>query len=719
MKIGKKVILFLIFLLMTGVFSITISASPNKAFTRHTISVAIPNYEGLDEVLMNQFITGYTHEYLLKIAQIASIDFQFIHYDTRNNQELLEILEKVKDGEIDMMGGISKGSELDADYIFSNRWYGETSTAVVALSENDEINERQFILSKAIRVGLSKNAVVQNTSFLEYCKINEFQPEIIYYDSFSDVKTAMNKKEIDVMLGKDTSINAGMKTISYFNPLPYYFITGKENQEVMDLMNEAMFELHNIDPYFEAGLYRKYYYHNVQTKLTQDEIEFVESLPILKVGVMPDLRPLQYYDVKNRQFRGILIDLMNEISIETGLKIDYILVDNMEEIKSSLEKNIIDIVLGIPTNYEVAKENGFLITSGIASFPIARVHGKYSSELDKPSLISEYLNIEGNYSIIKSDNEIFNLISNDEALDGYVDGYRAKYLMGYYNNIEISPSIHSNYEVSLGVNLHEDIRIMRILEHGIKKIDSQMLDDIIYKNIVVEGELTFIDYVRKNPILVFTVIFVPLLLMIGVLTIFLYNSNRMKKTLAMERQRYAYLARYDQLTGVYNQQTFKKMVQVSLNAHHGGTLISVDLDNFKDINDTYGHLEGDRVLVACGNLLNFYFKDQILGRMGGDEFMIYMEDEKNSDKIKDLIQNLKDNLHLQFPNYEVTFSVGATIFDESSNFENIYHHVDLLLYEIKFNGRNGIKIGHYNKENQGYTQQMKFDLEDFNTNRKK
>ena len=86
----------------------------------------------------------------------------------------------------------------------------------------------------------------------------------------------------------------------------------------------------------------------------------------------------------------------------------------------------------------------------------------------------------------------------------------------------------------------------------------------------------------------------------------------------------------DSLTGLLNKQEteseISKIIEGSA-GEHGGTLLMIDGDKFKEVNDSFGHSAGDRVLTAIGDILHTTFKGMdIKGRIGGDEFMVYLRD---------------------------------------------------------------------------------------------
>lgn len=155
----------------------------------------------------------------------------------------------------------------------------------------------------------------------------------------------------------------------------------------------------------------------------------------------------------------------------------------------------------------------------------------------------------------------------------------------------------------------------------------------------------------------------------------------------------------DALTGLYNKGTAKELVTeaIAQNAKDGKTaaMIMIDLDHFKDVNDTFGHAAGDRLLEDVGKVLNDSFKGRdIVGRMGGDEFMVFMTDIRNEDDAVlisgRLNKMLTKRIHKSDGEITVTASIGIAICDPSiTEYETLFERADSALYKTKEGGRNG------------------------------
>lgn len=152
----------------------------------------------------------------------------------------------------------------------------------------------------------------------------------------------------------------------------------------------------------------------------------------------------------------------------------------------------------------------------------------------------------------------------------------------------------------------------------------------------------------------------------------------------------------DSLTGLWNRGYIQSEIDNMEENDASGSFLILDLDNFKGINDTYGHVVGDAALVAFANTLErFVHKDDIVSRIGGDEFAVFLRDcygkELLSDRIENLIKEVEHELCvIKEDNSISSVSVGISAYPfDGKSFIELYNNADKALYYVKNNGKSG------------------------------
>lgn len=160
-------------------------------------------------------------------------------------------------------------------------------------------------------------------------------------------------------------------------------------------------------------------------------------------------------------------------------------------------------------------------------------------------------------------------------------------------------------------------------------------------------------------------------------------------------------ARIDGLTGICNRSTAEIEISHYLKnsaEHAKHALFIMDIDNFKKVNDQFGHMTGDLLLQKLASLLVSAFDDSdIVGRIGGDEFTVLFSNYGTIDKVKEKAQNIVhafSSLNIvAFENLNVSLSVGISVFGiHGTTFEELYQKADEALYHTKQKGKNGYAI---------------------------
>lgn len=172
----------------------------------------------------------------------------------------------------------------------------------------------------------------------------------------------------------------------------------------------------------------------------------------------------------------------------------------------------------------------------------------------------------------------------------------------------------------------------------------------------------------------------------------------MQRLNARDRRRLMQKAEEDPLTGLLNKESTARSITDWLNEERCKgfqVLLMVDLDHFKEINDTYGHATGDLVLKKAAQVLRGVFREtDIVGRVGGDEFMVFLKNVGNPEVVQRLMSTLNSRIRAvtvdDLPEETLSCSIGAAFYPRhGKDFTLLYENADRALYEAKRAGRNG------------------------------
>ena len=159
-----------------------------------------------------------------------------------------------------------------------------------------------------------------------------------------------------------------------------------------------------------------------------------------------------------------------------------------------------------------------------------------------------------------------------------------------------------------------------------------------------------------------------------------------------------YLVNYDGLTNIYNRRYFNDFLKHEIDLYKKSTnklsLIMLDIDNFKSVNDIYGHDVGDYVLKKMCDIIKIELRrNDVFARVGGEEFAI-ITPNTNVNEAKTIAEKVRKTVEkYNFKDIKkVTISLGVTEFIKGDDKDTLYKRVDIALYKAKNNGKNKVEI---------------------------
>lgn len=243
---------------------------------------------------------------------------------------------------------------------------------------------------------------------------------------------------------------------------------------------------------------------------------------------------------------------------------------------------------------------------------------------------------------------------------------------------------NNNFLKSFGYKRHEIINKLKFID--LFSIQSEY--DNILEKIKYEDNFTFHNYVLRNSnnkIFYSTITGVIFLLQEGPFLILniVDVTNEVEKKLRLQR-----LASTDQLTNLPNRRTFIEKFEYKVSIKESFAVVLLDLDGFKQINDLYGHISGDDVLVNISNRLNIFNKDSdVVARFGGDEFAMLLKNERNDNcksKLEEISKIFDTPLLINDKEIKINISAGVAFYPEDGKeLRPLFDKADIALYAAK------------------------------------
>lgn len=216
-------------------------------------------------------------------------------------------------------------------------------------------------------------------------------------------------------------------------------------------------------------------------------------------------------------------------------------------------------------------------------------------------------------------------------------------------------------------------------------------------NVIPDTDWYFVTCMNRNEVLkdLWRIEYPMLLLaVIACVVLFILTSLFSREMLLIRSK-----AQLDPLTRLLNREGFEELVQLSLEERPGqGALMIIDLDNFKLINDQFGHTVGDQTLKDFTAILENYFNrnKDIISRSSGDEFSVFVGRDITTNETESMLNKfisvIHQNFDQKFPHQKFSASIGVGMAVHCESYETLYQSADKALYEAKSNGKDRFQI---------------------------
>lgn len=400
--------------------------------------------------------------------------------------------------------------------------------------------------------------------------------------------------------------------------------------------------------------------------------------------------------------RGLLIDLWTEFGVRNDVEIVFKLVSWQESL-DLIRSGGADVHGGL---FESGERQEYLDFSQKMKVPLASrlfVSSKLNVNdindlgavivgLTEKGFAQEY--IETNHPSVNmrgypNSKEVVEAAIAGEIL-AFITDYPAAM---YYLHKSSDPSqfrvVETLYTKRLQAAVRDgDIRLLMFVEEGFSKVPSEEVERIIQR---------WIQTIYMTPDWLYTALIAGFcFLLAGFVGTYILVLRRQVRQRTRELEK---LSQTDMLTGLFNRMKIERILDAELYRSqrygHPVSLIMLDIDFFKQVNDTFGHATGDKILMEFANILQDNVrKSDAVGRWGGEEFLIVCPetDEESGAALAENLRGLVETNEFDIVK-RCTSSFGVTEIRPDDTPGKAFDRVDIALYKSKVDGRNRVTVG--------------------------
>ena len=493
-------------ILLCLVLYVTVLPFPVSAEKEKTRTVRVGWYEGIYNTTGSDGQRrGYSYEYQQAVAAHTGWKYEYVE------GSWAELMSMLKNGQIDLLGGISYAEERSTSMLFSELPMGEDKYYLYVDTSNTDISTSDLTTLNGKRIGMLPDAL-PTEMFHEWEKSHGVNTQQVDITGVDDVRQKLKNHEIDGFVLNESpqwerdNIFAVLLIGSSFN----YFAVSKKRPDLKEELDQAMQKIERENPFYAEDLYRRYLSSNSLETLTDEEQRWLEQHGAVRVGYLKNDVGVSLADTESGKPEGIIndyISLASDCLGENTIKFQLTGFDSQKEELQALKDNRIDMIFHMNQNPYEAEQNDIILSNTVFEVNIAVFtgverfdeNGENTVAVSRGNLLGKWY-ISFNYPSWKikeydSSAEVDKAVQNGEA-DCFVvkAGQTLKTLeINKMRSVFLTKPGTSCFAVT-----RENTTLMNILNKTIQTLPDSRLSSqfCVYEN--APGKVTLTEYIKDN-----------------------------------------------------------------------------------------------------------------------------------------------------------------------------------------------------------------------------
>lgn len=613
----------------------------------------------------------------------------FFHTDVEIiNGKWKDLYQDLKKEELDLVLDFTLSENRKTDFNLSIPIHGE-KLYVISNNKDVSLDELRDLSGKEI-------AVLVDSSYSKYMK--EFKNKNNLDFKIKEIDSFRNSKYDYAVSHTGDLFSDGLDVLEVADVDPIGIGLPKSDVMFKKIIDKALEYSHRdqiLEMLENEKIKRKRgaFYKN----LTKSEKKYLKKKNKINILVDSEFYPIFYYDKNNKTYDGVFSRILDDLSVLLDTPVEVINHSPEESWNSMYErfkKGEGDITI-MYFNPERGSMHNFSQPLEYTDIILASNGEKKSVSNMKIGVVQDDISEKVALKYFSEPNEIVKFKKSKDMIDALKDGIISSCVIDndmftYYHQTRFDLSLEKlktldKMPICIVVQRGNDtlLSILNKATDGFidqKSIKNKFFQELLTVEIAKNRE----ENNRKKLILSMIVIAIMVIIAMIAGTKYILHKNLHK------------LAYYDHLTTALNRISFEKKMDKINFLKDSGLGMYIDLNGFKLINDNFGHHAGDMILKEVVCRLKKVFKNDLVYRLAGDEFFVFLKDiplEPGINLAKQSMKELKKPMNIINKEFEISVSIGICILDEEvNNIEDFLHRADIAMYSAKNNKDGGIIV---------------------------
>lgn len=525
----KKILLAAILLFTSFAYAqkIKVAYYPSKNFSEGTTD--------------SEMKSGYCYEYLQILSAATGWTYEYVY------GEWPELYDKFIAGEIDLFPGLSYSEEREKYALFPKMPMGSETYHIYTSSKNSKLRELNTIDLNNKKIGTVRNTLFSD-SLKEWSLQNNINCEEISFNSYDLAKEALYKGKIDAVVNTNNNVSedSDLVPLKMIGGSAFYLAVSKNRPDVYGKVMDGVSSVLEANPYFTQVLQQKYFDNTlVSSFLTKEEIEYLKTKGVLKIGYLNNFRPFCDKE-KDGSVYGIVEYLANSLikmlHYEESISLEYYSFDNYTDLFEALREKQIDFVFPVYDNLWFSEnvqirqsipiasiDSNLIIREGTSPDKISKIGVTRTNWFQGVYVTMNY----PDYDIVlyDSDEACLKAIMKNEVDCTAFNIFRSNMYLGrqkYRRLTGIPTSKPAN--LCFGTN-SENIYLMAVLNKGIHVMGAETIKDKLYEFSKEDQKFSLIEYFMDNLLMFSSIILVVVGGFLATVNYYIYKMKKSKREL--------------------------------------------------------------------------------------------------------------------------------------------------------------------------------------------
>lgn len=489
---------------------------------------------------------GYGYEMMQDLSEFLQCTFSYVGYE----KSAKECEEMLRNGEVDLYTAAKITPEREKDFVFSTHPAITSTTCMNVKRGNTSVVAGDYSTYNGLRVGLLKRHTY-NDKFIEFAKENGFECTIVYYTTPTDLSNALINGEVDALVNSYIRTPEDEMTIENFGETPYYFMARKEDQSLIDQLDDAIDELNIESPNWRDNLYNKYYgSQNANMELTSEEWALLKQMQADGVtirGVMnPDNNPYSWYEKDGRGY-GIAADLFAETAKALKLNYKILSVSSKEEYQKLLESGEVDVCIDMDSYYADEGDYKYKLTDPYLTTPVSVLKRRGASgKMTRIGVVEENLAVKeiiesvwpsAQLILLDDTKECVQKIISEEIDGALLMSYTAQKVArdDVQNRLSVDIVPGESLELKMGINHKANHAFVSLWKKTLSKVSQNKGDELVQEYLNSAAAPSLPAYLFDHPMYL-VVIVGALFFLLLILVLYIESTRAKNKQLRISAQ---------------------------------------------------------------------------------------------------------------------------------------------------------------------------------------